>query len=181
MFNLEVHNADTAPEGSRALLASLQSQVGFIPNLAGAMSHSPALLGAFLGTRGAYQGAAALSPVERELVALAVAVDCEAPYPIAAHSAFALHAGASPADVAAVREGRLPADACAAILVTTARRLVSSRGRLTADDAAMFIEAGFAPSQALDVATGVGMTTLAAMAAHLTQPPIDAAFSAQAP
>ncbi len=179
MLKFDVHDATTAPAGSRPLLEGLKAQVGFVPNLAGAMANSPAMLGAFLGARSAFQSAS-LSPAQRELVALAVAVETEAAYPIAAHSAFAISAGASPADIAAIRRGERPETACEAILVETARQMLRSSGRLGHEDVARFIEAGFSPAQLLEVAAGIGMTQLAAMAAHLTAPPIDDALAAGA-
>jgi alkylhydroperoxidase family enzyme len=179
MLKFDVHDGTTAPVGSRPLLEGLRAQVGFVPNLAGAMANSPALLGAFLGAREAFQSAS-LSPAQREIIALVVAVDSEAAYPIAAHSTFAIGAGASHADVGAIRRGERPEGVCEAILVETVRKMLRSSGRLEHEDATRFIEAGFGPAQLLEVAAGIGMTQLAAMAANLTDPTIDPAFAAAA-
>ncbi|MFT5052719.1 MAG: hypothetical protein ACI8QZ_004156 [Chlamydiales bacterium] len=48
MSTFPIHNTETAPEGSRAVLASTEKAMGSIPNLLGTFAGSPALLKAYM-------------------------------------------------------------------------------------------------------------------------------------
>ncbi len=42
MTAFPVHSSDTAPEGSKPILAAVQKKFGFLPNLIGVMAEAPA-------------------------------------------------------------------------------------------------------------------------------------------
>jgi|SRR5262245_20879867 len=109
MSSFTVHTIESAPEGSKSILANMKSEVGFIPNLAATMAESPALLEAFTSLRTINGQKSSLSASDRELVSIAVATEYGCSYCVAAHSTFAIKAGASEGVVAAVREGGRPA------------------------------------------------------------------------
>jgi alkylhydroperoxidase family enzyme len=74
------------------LLRGLREKVGFVPNLAAAMSECPTLLRAFLGLRTA-ANEGVLDAVAREVVAIAVAAESVCSYGAAAHSTFCPEGG----------------------------------------------------------------------------------------
>src|SRR5262249_41530964 len=77
MTNFIVHTRETAPAGSRPLLESVEKALGFIPNLYAVFAESPAALKGALAIGEAFSRST-LSPIEQQLVALAVseANDC---------------------------------------------------------------------------------------------------------
>ena len=78
MTNFAVHTLETAPAGSRPMLEGLKKAFGFVPNLYAAIAESPAALQGALAIGEAFSKST-LSPVEQQLVALAVseANDCQ--------------------------------------------------------------------------------------------------------
>jgi AhpD family alkylhydroperoxidase len=151
--------------------------VGFIPNLAATMAESPALLSAFLGLRSA-AGLGSLSPVEREVIAIAVATETGCTYCVAAHSTFALKCGAPPAVVEAVRGGRLPEGARLEALARFARAVV--RRADVRPSVRHLLQAGASPAQVLDAVAVIVVPLLAGSAFAVTAAALDGAFQPQA-
>jgi hypothetical protein len=62
---------------------------------------------------------------------------------VAFHTTLALKEGIDPADVHAIREGRLPKDGKLAALSALAKTMIEKRGRLDDQDVERFLAAGF--------------------------------------
>jgi len=173
----QAHTTRSAPEASQALLQGLQDQVGFVPNLAATMAESPALLSAFLGLRSA-AGRGSLSPVEREVIAIAVATETGCTYCVAAHSTFALKCGAPAAAVEAVRVGRDPEDARLEALARFARAVVR---RADVGPAVRRLRgSGSSAAQVLDAVAAIAVPLLAGSAFQVTAAALDDPFRPQA-
>jgi AhpD family alkylhydroperoxidase len=173
----EVHTVETAPEGSKPLLQSLHGTVGMIPNLAAAMSESPELLKGFLSIRKILYGGT-FSPGEIQTLALTNAFENGCRYCMAFHSGFALKEGVSQETVEALRAGRSPKEAKLRALSEFSRALVKRRGHVTDDELQRLLAAGYSKAQALEVVLGVAVSILPNFAHHITQCPLDGAFSA---
>jgi uncharacterized peroxidase-related enzyme len=174
-----IYTVDSAPEASKSALQQLQQQIGFLPNLAATMAESPAMLTAFTTLRTLYAGTS-LSGVERELVALTAAYENVCTYCAAAHSTLAAMYGAPEEEIEDVRAGRIPANnPRLAALSTFARRVIQTRGAVSADEVASVIEAGYSKEQVLDVLVGIAMSNLAAQMHHIGGCPVDDAFAAR--
>lgn len=173
----QIHTIRSAPEASQALLQGLQDHVGFVPNLAATMAESPALLSAFLGLRSA-AARGSLSPVEREIIAIAAATETGCTYCVAAHSTFALKCGAPAAAVEAVRVGRGPDDARLEALARFARAVV--RRADVGPSVRHLLQAGASPAQVLDAVAAIMVPLLAGSAFQVTAAALDSAFDAQA-
>lgn len=178
MFDFKVHTIESAPEVSKGILTNLKSEIGFIPNLAATMAESPALLEAFTSLRRINGQRSSLSAIERELASIAVASEYGCPYCVAAHSTFAIGAGASEAAVAEVREGKTPGDPRIAALTDFARRV--TKNAVAAEDTAGLLRAGFDQQQVFDVFSTAAQVALASQAFLLGTPPLDAAFTPRA-
>jgi AhpD family alkylhydroperoxidase len=176
MSEFTIHTTDSAPEGSREPLATLERNVGFIPNLAGTISGSPVALGAFVAMQSGLRRST-LTPAEREIVGLTVSRENGSEYSMAAHSTFAERAGLAPEEIAALRDGETLADARREALHAFTAGLLQSRGRTTAD---VLLAAGYTSEQALEVVTQVAYTTMANFAAGVAETPVDAAFEGYA-
>lgn len=175
----EVHTIETAPQGSKPLLQNLQGAIGMIPNLAASMAASPELLRGFLSIRQIFYGGT-FSPGEIQVLALTNAFENGCPYCMALHSAFALKEGVSKEAVEALRAGRSPKEPKLNALSEFSRALVKQRGHVSDDELQRLFAAGYSKAQALEVVLGVAVSILPNFAHHITQCPLDGAFSTHA-
>jgi uncharacterized peroxidase-related enzyme len=143
------------------------------------MAESPALVNGFVELRGTL-ARGVLSAVEREIIAVAVSVENDCTYCVAAHSTFAIMAGADLDAVAAARAGSAPEDAKLAALYTFARRMIDQRGHVTPGDIQEVLDRGYTRSAVLEAIAQVGHTTMANFAHNLSDAPLDHAFEPQA-
>jgi len=176
--DFEIHTVDSAPEGSRRLLQGLNDQIGFIPNLAATMAEAPALLEAFV-TLQTIGHRTSLSPIERQVIAVAVATETGCTYCVAAHSTFALKSGAQPGAVDAVRAGSPLGDARLDALARFARAVVrrEADARQRAEE---LLRAGLSQVQILETLVAIAVPLMAGSAFQLTAVKLDGAFQPQA-
>ncbi|OHV33970.1 MULTISPECIES: carboxymuconolactone decarboxylase family protein [Pseudofrankia] len=133
-MKLTVHTTESAPVDAAPLLRGIADDLGIVPHLAGTMASSPALLAGFDGMRRAL-GTARLPLREREVAGLAVGVAVDNAYGVAFHSTMLDRLDIDVADIAAMRDGREPAEPRDAAVYALARSLAVGRGRV--DDAVL--------------------------------------------
>ena len=179
MPDFTIHKIDSAPESSAEALRALNHGLGFVPNLAATMAESPVLVSGFVDLRRTLAGGE-LSGVEREIVALAVSLENDCDYCMAAHSTFALMQKADEDAVAAARTGDEPDDAKLAALYRFARNLVTKRGHVSDEETQALLDAGYSRGAVFEVVAQVGHTTLANFAHSISHAPLDSAFEPQA-
>lgn len=179
MTSFPVNTMDSAPEGSKPALRQLQSMFGMLPNLIGAMSTSPILIDSLLGLFGKVHGGS-FTEAQVQTVLLTDAVTNACTWAVAFHTALALKEGIDPADVDAIREGRLPKDAKLAALSALAKTLIEKRGLLDDQDIDDFLAAGFGKDHALEVIAAVAASTITNYTGNVTRTPLEAAFQAHA-
>jgi len=170
-----VHTVESAPEQSRPSLQALQGAFGMIPNIAGAMSTSPVLIGSLVGLFQKVHGGS-FSEEQIQILLLTNAVTNACAWAVAFHTALALKEGVASADVQAIREHRAPQNPKNAALSLLARTLIEKRGRLDDADVTRFLQAGFDKSHLLEVVAAVAASTITNYTGNVTQPPLDAAF-----
>jgi alkylhydroperoxidase family enzyme len=175
MTNFPVHTIESAPERSKPALQQLQSAFGMIPNLIGAMSSSPVLINSLVGLFGKVHGASFTEP-QVQVVLLTDAVTNNSPWAVAFHTTLALKEGVDPADVQAIREGRLPKDNKFAALSGMAKTMIEKRGRLIDEDVSRFLAAGFGKDHLLEVIAAVAASTITNYTGSITKPPLEAPF-----
>jgi AhpD family alkylhydroperoxidase len=173
-----IHTLETAPADSVAALRTLEEGLGFVPNLAATMAESPVLITGFVDLRKTL-GGSELTGVEREIVALAVSLENDCDYCVAAHSTFALMQSAEEDAVASARAGEPPADPKLGALYELARSLVRQKGHVSPDETERFLDAGYSRGALFEVVAQVGHTTLANFAHSISKAPVDQAFAAQ--
>jgi alkylhydroperoxidase family enzyme len=178
-----VLSIDTAPAASRPSLEALQTAFGALPNIAGVLAASPVLVGGLVGLFGRVHGGSFSEP-QIQTVLLTNAVANRAAWPVAFHSFLAAREGLDAGDVAALREGRSPADLTLAALSTLARTLIDKRGHLDDQDVSAFLAAGFDAAHLLEVIAIVAASTITNYAASVGDPPLEpqiAPYAWQAP
>jgi uncharacterized peroxidase-related enzyme len=169
--DFKVHTLATAPEGSVPVLNRLEKAVGGIPNLAGAMAGSPALVDCFVSVREILHGKSLFDPMERELLFLANATENKCGYCQAIHATFAGKAGVPSETIEQVRCGQAPANSRHRALVDFARKVLHHRGRLEKADLESFFAAGYTQAHVLDVIACLALSTMAnytSLVAHVT-------------
>ena len=179
MTTFPVHTMDSAPEGSKPALQQLQAAFGMIPNLLGAMSSSPVLINSLVGLFGKVHGGS-FTEAQVQSVLLTDAVTNGCTWAVAFHTALALKEGIAPADVQAIREGRLPKDSKLAALSSLAKTMIEKRGRLGDQDINRFLAAGFDKDHLLEVIAAVAASTITNYTGSITRPPLDTPFEAHA-
>ena len=177
MSHYPLHTIASAPAASRQVLEQLNAAFGLIPNIAAAMATSPVLINGFIGLFERVH-ASSLTEAQIQIVLLTDAVTNASAWPVAFHTALALKAGVSGADVDAIRQGGLPADPGMAALATLARTLIERRGRLADADQQRFIDAGYSAEQILEVIAVVAASTITNYTASVTQPVLEQPFAA---
>lgn len=179
MQTFPVHTIESAPEQSRPSLEALQGAFGIIPNIAGAMSTSPVLIGSLVGLFQKVHGGS-FSEEQIQVLLLTNAVTNASTWAVAFHTALALKEGVDAADVQAIREGKTPRNPKNAALSTLARTLIEKRGRLDERDVSRFLEAGFDKARLLEVIAVVAASTITNYTGSVTRPPVEGAFEAYA-
>src|ERR1700760_1020201 len=150
MTTFPVNTVESAPAGSKPALQQLQSAFGMIPNLIGAMSTSPILVDSLVGLFGKVHGGS-FTEAQVQIILLTDAVTNGSAWAVAFHTALALKEEIDPADVGAVRAGRLPKESKFAALSALAKTMIEKRGRLADEDINRFLAAGFGKDHLLEV------------------------------
>jgi AhpD family alkylhydroperoxidase len=146
-----------------------------IPNIAGAMSTSPVLIGSLVGLFQKVHGGS-FSEAQIQVLLLTNAVTNSCAWAVAFHTALALKAGVEPADVQAIRGRHTPRGTRASALSTLARTLIERRGRLEDSDVSQFLQAGFSKAHLLEVIAVVAASTITNYTGNVTRPPVEADF-----
>lgn len=175
MPTFPVHTIESAPERSQPAMRQLQSAFGMIPNLIGAISTSPVLINSLVGLFGAVHGGS-FTEAQVQIVLLTDAVTNDSPWAVAFHTTLALKEGVDPADVRAIRNGRLPQDAKFAALSGLAKTMIEKRGRLDDGDVNRFLAAGFGKDHLLEAIAAVAASAITNYAGNIAKPPLDAPF-----
>lgn len=179
MTNFPVLTLETAPEGSKPALGQLQASFGMIPNILGAIATSPVLINSLVGLFGRVHGGS-FTEAQIQIVLLTDAVTNRCNWAVAFHTTLALKEGIDPADVEAIRQGRLPKDGKYAALSGLAKALIEKRGHLDDKDVQGFAAAGFGKDLLLEVIAAVAASTITNYTGNITRPPLDAPFQEHA-
>jgi len=179
MLRFFLHTSETAPPASQDLLRRLQNGFGFVPALFAKLAESATALAAYMDLRTQFERGS-LSPVEQQVVALAVSVENGSTWCTSAHSYAARHVAGMPEEcIAALRDGRTLPDPRLNVLAQFARDVVRERGRVGRGDLNVVLAAGYTMEQVLDVVMGVALKTFTNYASHIVRPPLDPEFAAE--
>ena len=177
MTAFPVHSSDTAPEGSKPILAAAQKKFGFVPNLIRVMAEAPAAAEAYTTVMGIFESSS-LSDAEKQTVLLSASFANGCDYCIAAHSKIAAMKGV-PADIVdALRAGATLPDTRLDALAVLTRAVVETRGWPGEAAKEAFFAAGYGAREYLEVIVGVTVKTLSNYVNHAAETPLDAAFEA---
>lgn len=175
MSEFITHTLDTAPQASRALLQGAKKQMGFIPNLLGAMAESPATLESYL-TLSALFDKTAFTVTERQLVILSISRLRNCTYCLAAHGTIAKMQKIPAEVVQAVYYNQPLADARLEALRAFTLAVLTADGFAEQEALHAFYQAGYQKQHVLDVVLGISFKTLSNYINHINDTSIDANF-----
>ncbi len=166
---------------AREMLESSQRSLGFVPNMYANMVNSPGVLQTYQLGYELFRSEGSFTPVEQEVVFLAISRFNGCTYCMAAHSMIADKMSKVPADVlAALRDGRALPDARLQALASFATIMTESRGAPTPEQLAAFKAAGYTDRHALDIVLAIAVKTLSNYTNHVFHTETDAAFQSYA-
>lgn len=176
MTKFTMHTPETAPEAVRSLLLDTQKSFGFIPNMFAGLAESPTALKAYKTLSDQF-ASSRLSPIEQQVVALAVSFENECEYCVSVHSVIAKNTIKLPAPIIdALRTGGKLPDAKLDALATFTRIAVRKGGWVEDSAIKSVIDAGYDRGQILDVLVGISMKTLSNYANHVMGTALDKEF-----
>lgn len=174
-----IHTAETAPDGSKAPMEWYAEQFGIVPNLAGILAESPALLNAYWETQKNLLAQAALTAQEINIVQTSVAHANACQYCVAGHTAFGkMEAfGNTDEQLNAVRADKTFEDPKMEALREFTLLVLRNQGRMATSQLQSFIDAGFSRQAALDVVACVAAKVMSNYANQIALTPVDEAFA----
>ena len=179
MVQFPLHTRATAPFEAKPFLDQAGQSIGYVPALLAQMAEAPALLEGY-ATLGAIFRKSSFSPLEQQLVLLAVSVEHQSRYCTPAHAARARAAELDEDAIDAVRENRAIDDPRLEALRAFTSRLVRARGDLARHEVDAFLAAGFTQANALEIILAIGLKTLSTYVSHIARTPLDPPLIADA-
>ncbi|MDP3906738.1 carboxymuconolactone decarboxylase family protein [Novosphingobium sp.] len=174
----------TATDPDPAVSAPLQAvreAMGMVPNMYAAMVNLPALLDAYSHGYQKFRAEAGFTPVEQEVVFLAISRFNGCHYCVAAHSFVADMMSKVPTEITdAIRDGRPIADARLEALRTFAHAMTESRGNPTPAQAGAFLAAGYSEQHILAIILAISVKVISNYANHIFHTELDPGFADRA-
>lgn len=157
-----------------------RATLGFMPNMYEVMANSPGLIDTYIHGYERFRTLSGFTPVEQEVVLLAISRENGCTYCVAAHSFIADKMSGVPEDVTnAIRDGQPIPDTRLAALHEFARTMVVKRGLPSTADVGAFLAAGFSERQILEIVLAMAVKTLSNYANHLFHTQVDATFASR--
>ncbi|MGE3680203.1 MAG: carboxymuconolactone decarboxylase family protein [Bdellovibrionales bacterium] len=179
MSIFKLHDVNSAPADSKVLLEGVQKKFGFVPNLMKVFAESPVALQAY-GAVSEILEKSSFSPIERQLVLLAVSYANKCEYCVAVHSMISKNTPeVDKQDVEKLRQGEPLTNKKLDILVQFTKQLVSERGFVSEAEQKKFLNAGYTPQNILEILVAIGLKTISNYTNHLAQTPLDEAFQSE--
>jgi len=155
MTRLPIQSVESTSGSARQLLESVRKGLGMVPNMAGAMANSPAVLASWMQFNAAL-GAGELPAPIRERIALLTAETNECGYCLSAHTALGKMAGLSADEIDSARDGQ-SSDPKALAALTFAQRVLDTRGGVEDSDIDHVRDAGFSDAQITEIIGAVAL------------------------
>jgi AhpD family alkylhydroperoxidase len=172
MTRIPVHTVDSAPEGSRDALKSLEAKFGKVLNTHGAMAHSPAVLETYTAIQRVVQGIGTFDGRTREAIALAVANVNDCAYCQAAHTAGGQAAGLSEQETIDIRRGQVD-DPKLNTLLALAREQTGNVGSVQDSTWQAGLDAGWTDAELTETSAHVTLNLFTNYFNHLVQTDLD--------
>lgn len=175
-LNLPAHDENHKDPAVAEPLKATKKVFGMVPNMYARMANHPGLFTTYRTGYDAFR-AGGLSPVEQEVVFLAISRFHGCGYCVAAHSAVADMVRIPGEVTEALRAGGPLPDPKLDALASFTRAMVERRGLPTAAELDAFLAAGYSETDVLAIVLAIATKTISNFTNHLFDTPIDGAFA----
>jgi len=179
--NLSLRNSEDPNPAVSAPLKAAQAGMGMVPNMYAAMVNLPALLDTYNHGYAKFRAEAGFTPVEQEVVFLAISRFNGCHYCVAAHSFVGDMMSKVPTEVTdAIRDGHPVPDAKLEALRAFAHQMTESRGNPSPEQAKVFLAAGYTNEHILGIILAISVKVISNYTNHLFHTELDPGFAARA-
>ena len=175
MTTLKVHNIETAPEGSKALLENSQKAYGMIPGLHGVLAGAPGILEAYQTLHQLFVDSS-FNNEELTVVWQTINIEHACHYCVPAHTGIAKMMKVDDDITEALRNETPLENPKLEALRTMTLTIVHNRGHVTQEDLNTFYEAGYGERQVLEVILGLSQKVISNYTNHIANTAVDAPF-----
>ncbi|MGY8909003.1 MAG: carboxymuconolactone decarboxylase family protein [Flavobacteriales bacterium] len=175
MTTLKIHNLETAPEGSKALLEKSLKSNGMIPGLHGVLAGSPQLFEAYQTLHQLFLDSS-FNKEELTVVWQTINVEHACHYCVPAHTGIAKMMKVDDSITDALRNETPLADAKLEALRTLTLTITRNRGQVSQEELEAFYAAGYGEQQVLDIILGLSQKVISNYTNRIANTPVDAPF-----
>lgn len=179
MKTFKIYTPENAIPPANTLLATVNDQLGFVPNVFAVIAESPPALKAFIALNEQFANSA-FNATCREIIQIAVSIENQCSYCIAGHSAFADMQHVSPEIIDALRNNQAIADSKLEALNQFTRLIVRKKGMVSDQEIEQFFAVGYTKAQLLEIILGVCVKTFSNLSNNLIGIPLDDEFAEHA-
>lgn len=179
LTTLESISYEESTGRTREIYDSAKATVGMVPPMYNNMANVPALLDTYVTSYQRFRDECGFTPVEQEIIFLAINYDNHCEYCMAAHSMIADKMSGVPANILkAIRAGEEIPDTKLAALDAFTHEIVKTRGNPTKEAIASFHSAGYTDTDVLSIVLAMSVKVLSNYSNHLFATETDAPFAA---
>jgi alkylhydroperoxidase family enzyme len=174
-MSYELYDLETAPQDSQPLLEQSLKDFGMIPNLHAVLAESPPALEAYQVLHRLFQQTS-FDDEELTVVWQTINVEHECHYCVPAHTGIAQMMKVDPAISDALRNRTELTDNKLQVLHLTTLALVRNRGRISTQEQADFLAAGYDQRHLMEIILGLSQKVISNYVNHLADTPVDEPF-----
>lgn len=175
MSTLTIHNLETAPEESKALLEKSQKAYGSIPGLHGVLAGAPGLLDAYQTIHELFTNSS-FNNDELTVVWQTINVEHACHYCVPAHTGIAKMMKVDDSITEALRNETPLQDSKLEALRNMTLAMVRNRGNIADEELKAFYAEGYGERQLLEIILGLSQKTISNYTNHIANTPIDEGF-----
>ncbi len=175
MTTLKIHDIETAPEGSKALLEQSLKANGRIPGLHGVLAGAPELLEAYQTLHKLFTQSS-FNKEELTVVWQTINVEHACHYCVPAHTGIAKMMQVDDTITEALRNETALEDNKLKALRTMTLNIVRNRGQVTQEELNDFYAAGYGERQVLEIILGLSQKVISNYTNHIANTPVDKVF-----
>ena len=175
MTSLKIHNIETAPEGSKALLEKSQKAYGRVPGLHGVLAGAPKILEAYQTLHQQFVDTS-FNNEELTVIWQTINVEHACHYCVPAHTGIAKMMNVDDNISEALRNETPFENPKLEALRNMTLLIVRNRGHVSQEDLNIFYAVGYGEQQLLEIILGLAQKTISNYTNHIANTPVDAPF-----
>lgn len=175
MTTLRIHNIDSAPKESKALLEQSLKSNGMIPGLHGVLANAPGVLEGYQTLHKLFLESS-FNKEELTVVWQAINVEHACNYCVPGHTAIAKMMKVDDAITDALRNENPLENPKLEALRTFTLNVTRNRGHVSSEHLQAFYDAGYGERQVLEVILGLSQKVISNYTNHIANTPVDTPF-----